>query len=241
MAYSDKVIDHYENPRNVGVLDKNAENVGTGMVGAPACGDVMRLQIQVNDEGVIEEAKKQGHKTLALSTEPENHKGIKLYESLGFKKDKVYRLIARYKLVLANCENRALVENLPLSLSYELAKNSCSQELREKVLNGEIKTLCDISRESGINRETILKRYKSGYNGNDLIFNGIIDNTSGTVGVSYSNSQNNWRAYINVDGKRIELGRRKNKEDAIKLRKDAEVKYFGEYLRNEGDILNGTR
>ena len=57
MAYSDKVIDHYENPRNVGVLDTNAENVGTGMVGAPACGDVMRLQIQVNDEGVIEEAR----------------------------------------------------------------------------------------------------------------------------------------------------------------------------------------
>jgi len=57
MAYSDKVIDHYENPRNVGVLDKNAANVGTGMVGAPACGDVMRLQIQVNDEGVIEEAR----------------------------------------------------------------------------------------------------------------------------------------------------------------------------------------
>lgn len=57
MAYSDKVIDHYENPRNVGVLDKNAENVGTGMVGAPACGDVMRLQIQVNDDGVIEDAR----------------------------------------------------------------------------------------------------------------------------------------------------------------------------------------
>jgi nitrogen fixation NifU-like protein len=57
MAYSDKVIDHYENPRNVGVLDKNARNVGTGMVGAPACGDVMRLQIQVSDEGVIEDAK----------------------------------------------------------------------------------------------------------------------------------------------------------------------------------------
>ncbi|HAV4455832.1 TPA: Fe-S cluster assembly scaffold IscU [Acinetobacter baumannii] len=56
MAYSEKVIDHYENPRNVGVLDKNSENVGTGMVGAPACGDVMRLQIQVNDNGVIEEA-----------------------------------------------------------------------------------------------------------------------------------------------------------------------------------------
>jgi nitrogen fixation NifU-like protein len=57
MAYGKKVLDHYENPRNVGVLDKDANNVGTGMVGAPACGDVMRLQIQVDDEGVIEEAK----------------------------------------------------------------------------------------------------------------------------------------------------------------------------------------
>jgi len=57
MAYSDKVLDHYENPRNVGRLDDEDENVGTGMVGAPACGDVMRLQIRVNDEGVIEDAK----------------------------------------------------------------------------------------------------------------------------------------------------------------------------------------
>ncbi len=57
MAYSDKVIDHYENPRNVGNLDKNAKNVGTGMVGAPACGDVMRLQIQVGEDGIIEDAK----------------------------------------------------------------------------------------------------------------------------------------------------------------------------------------
>jgi len=57
MAYGKKVLDHYENPRNVGVLDKNSHNVGTGMVGAPACGDVMRLQIQVNDAGVIEDAK----------------------------------------------------------------------------------------------------------------------------------------------------------------------------------------
>ena len=57
MAYSEKVIDHYENPRNVGKLDDSAKNVGTGMVGAPACGDVMRLQIQVNDEGIIEDAK----------------------------------------------------------------------------------------------------------------------------------------------------------------------------------------
>jgi len=57
MAYSEKVIDHYENPRNVGKLDDKDKNVGTGMVGAPACGDVMRLQIQVNDEGIIEDAK----------------------------------------------------------------------------------------------------------------------------------------------------------------------------------------
>lgn len=57
MAYSDKVVDHYENPRNVGALDQAAQDVGTGMVGAPACGDVMKLQIKVNDDGVIEDAK----------------------------------------------------------------------------------------------------------------------------------------------------------------------------------------
>ncbi len=57
MAYSDKVLDHYDNPRNVGKLDDKAANVGTGMVGAPACGDVMRLQIQINNDGVIEDAK----------------------------------------------------------------------------------------------------------------------------------------------------------------------------------------
>jgi len=56
MSYSDKVIDHYENPRNVGTLDKDDVNVGTGMVGAPACGDVMRLQIKVGENGIIEEA-----------------------------------------------------------------------------------------------------------------------------------------------------------------------------------------
>jgi nitrogen fixation NifU-like protein len=57
MAYSDKVLDHYENPRNVGSLDKSDPHVGTGMVGAPACGDVMKLQIRVNDDGIIEDAK----------------------------------------------------------------------------------------------------------------------------------------------------------------------------------------
>ena len=57
MAYSKQVLDHYENPRNVGVLDNDDKDVGTGMVGAPACGDVMRLQIKINDDGVIEDAR----------------------------------------------------------------------------------------------------------------------------------------------------------------------------------------
>ena len=57
MAYSDKLLDHYENPRNIGSLDKNAEDVGTGLVGAPACGDVMKLQIKVGPDGLIEDAK----------------------------------------------------------------------------------------------------------------------------------------------------------------------------------------
>jgi nitrogen fixation protein NifU and related proteins len=57
MAYSDKVVEHYENPHNVGTLDKNDPNVGTGLVGAPACGDVMRLQLKISDEGVIQDAR----------------------------------------------------------------------------------------------------------------------------------------------------------------------------------------
>lgn len=57
MAYSEKLVDHYENPRNVGSLDKNDDSVGTGLVGAPACGDVMKLQIKVNDAGIIEDAR----------------------------------------------------------------------------------------------------------------------------------------------------------------------------------------
>jgi len=57
MAYSEKVIDHYQNPKNVGTLDKSKQNVGTGLVGAPECGDVMRLQIEVDDAGVIKDAK----------------------------------------------------------------------------------------------------------------------------------------------------------------------------------------
>ena len=57
MAYSDKLIDHFENPRNIGSMDKNDPQVGTGLVGAPACGDVMKLQLKINDDGIIEDAK----------------------------------------------------------------------------------------------------------------------------------------------------------------------------------------
>ena len=57
MAYSDKLVDHFENPRNMGVLDKDSDEVGTGLVGAPACGDVMKLQLKINDQGIIEDAK----------------------------------------------------------------------------------------------------------------------------------------------------------------------------------------
>ena len=93
MAYSDKVIDHYENPRNVGKLDDGDDNVGTGMVGAPACGDVMRLQIQVNDDGVIEDAKFKtygcGSATASSSLLTEWVKGKNLDEAASIKNTEI--------------------------------------------------------------------------------------------------------------------------------------------------------
>src|SRR5262249_23120955 len=89
MAYSNKVIDHYENPRNVGTLDKDDPNVGTGLVGAPACGDVMRLQIKVSDEGVIEDAKFKtfgcGSAIASSSLATEWLKGKSIEEASGIK------------------------------------------------------------------------------------------------------------------------------------------------------------
>ena len=89
MAYSDKVIDHYENPRNVGSFDKGDESVGTGMVGAPACADVMRLQIKVNEQGVIEDAKFKtygcGSAIASSSLITEMVKGKSLDEALAIK------------------------------------------------------------------------------------------------------------------------------------------------------------
>ena len=93
MAYSDKVIDHYENPRNVGTFDKNDESVGTGMVGAPACGDVMRLQIKVNDEGIIEDAKFKtygcGSAIASSSLSTEWVKGKSLDDALAIKNSEI--------------------------------------------------------------------------------------------------------------------------------------------------------
>ena len=98
MAYSEKVIDHYENPRNVGVLDKSALNVGTGMVGAPACGDVMRLQIQVNEQGVIEDAKFKtygcGSAIASSSLLTEWVKGKTLYEARQIKNSQIAEELA---------------------------------------------------------------------------------------------------------------------------------------------------
>src|SRR6056300_1168190 len=93
MAYSEKVIDHYENPRNVGKMDSEDSHVGTGMVGAPACGDVMRLQIQVNDEGVIEDAKFKtygcGSAIASSSLLTEWVKGKKLEEAAAIKNTEI--------------------------------------------------------------------------------------------------------------------------------------------------------
>ena len=93
MAYSNKVIDHYENPRNVGSFDKNDESVGTGMVGAPACGDVMKLQIKVNDEGVIEDDKFKtygcGSAIASSSLITEWVKGKSLDEALAIKNSEI--------------------------------------------------------------------------------------------------------------------------------------------------------
>ncbi len=93
MAYSGKVIDHYENPRNVGSLDKDAPNVGTGLVGAPACGDVMKLQIQVSDQGVIEDAKFKtfgcGSAIASSSLATEWIKGMTLDQALEIKNPQI--------------------------------------------------------------------------------------------------------------------------------------------------------
>jgi nitrogen fixation NifU-like protein len=98
MAYSDKLMDHYENPRNVGALDKSDAHVGTGMVGAPACGDVMKLQIRVNEAGVIEDAKFKtygcGSAIASSSLVTEWVKGKTLDEALAIKNTQIAEELA---------------------------------------------------------------------------------------------------------------------------------------------------
>jgi nitrogen fixation NifU-like protein len=93
MAYSDKVIDHYENPRNVGSLDKNAEDVGTAMVGAPACGDVMKLQLKINEEGIIEDARFKtfgcGSAIASSSLVTEMVKGMTIDQAMGIENSQI--------------------------------------------------------------------------------------------------------------------------------------------------------
>ena len=121
MAYSEKVIDHYENPRNVGKLDADSDNVGTGMVGAPACGDVMRLQIQVTDEGVIEDAKFKtygcGSAIASSSLLTEWVKGKKLEEAEAIKNTEIAQELALPPVkihcsVLAEDAIKAAVKNI---------------------------------------------------------------------------------------------------------------------------------
>ena len=98
MAYSDKVLDHYDNPRNVGAFDKGDDAVGTGMVGAPACGDVMKLQIKVNDQGLIEDAKFKtygcGSAIASSSLVTEWVKGKSLDEALSIKNTQIAEELA---------------------------------------------------------------------------------------------------------------------------------------------------
>ena len=93
MAYSDKVIDHYENPRNVGSFAKDDPDVGTGLVGAPACGDVMKLQLKINDEGVIEDAKFKtfgcGSAIASSSLATEWVKGMTLDQAMAIKNTQI--------------------------------------------------------------------------------------------------------------------------------------------------------
>jgi nitrogen fixation protein NifU and related proteins len=120
MAYSDKVIDHYENPRNVGSFDKNDEAVGTGMVGAPACGDVMKLQIRVNKDGVIEDARFKtygcGSAIASSSLVTEWVKGKHLDEAAGIKNTQIAEELSLppvkiHRSILAEDAIKAAVED----------------------------------------------------------------------------------------------------------------------------------
>lgn len=135
MAYSEKVLDHYENPRNVGTLDKNDPNVGTGLVGAPACGDVMRLQLRINDDGVIEDAKFKtfgcGSAIASSSLVTEWVKGKKLEEALAIKNSDIAEELALPPVkihcsVLAEDAIKAAIEDYKRKKAAAGAKNGAA-------------------------------------------------------------------------------------------------------------------
>ena len=135
MAYSDKVIDHFENPRNVGALDKKDKNVGTGMVGAPACGDILKLQIKVNEQGIIEEAKFRtfgcGSAIASSSLITEWLQGRTLPEALTIKNTDVAQELALPPVkihcsVLAEDAIRAAIEDYKSKQESTDNTNSCN-------------------------------------------------------------------------------------------------------------------
>ena len=137
MAYSEKVMDHYENPRNVGVLDKGDANVGTGMVGAPACGDVMKLQIKVNEQGVIEDAKFKtygcGSAIASSSLVTEWVKGKTLDEALSIKNTQIAEELALPPVkihcsILAEDAIKAAVADLKSKRQAEVAACNANKE-----------------------------------------------------------------------------------------------------------------
>jgi nitrogen fixation NifU-like protein len=133
MAYSDKVIDHYENPRNVGALDKGDPTVGTGMVGAPACGDVMKLQIRVSASGIIEDAKFKtygcGSAIASSSLVTEWVKGKTLDEAMSIKNTQIAEELALPPVkihcsILAEDAIKAAVEDYRTKHGQDVAEQS---------------------------------------------------------------------------------------------------------------------
>jgi nitrogen fixation NifU-like protein len=151
MAYSDKVIEHYENPRNVGSFDKDDPNVGTGLVGAPACGDVMKLQLKINEQGIIEDAKFKtfgcGSAIASSSLATEWVKGMSIDQAMGIKntqiveelnlppvkihcsvlaEDAIKGAIADYKAKRQNAAAQALTPSAPPKASGAAAQKAAT-------------------------------------------------------------------------------------------------------------------
>jgi nitrogen fixation NifU-like protein len=148
MAYSNKVIEHYENPRNVGSLDKNDDQVGTGLVGAPACGDVMKLQIQVSDEGIIQDAKFKtfgcGSAIASSSLATEMIKGKSIDEAMKIKNTQLVQElnlppVKIHCSVLAEDAIKAAIADYKKKRAERQPEASAGQEVRaEQSASGEV-------------------------------------------------------------------------------------------------------